>query len=65
MVAERSMPILEVNFTNLAIFYSISMFDTPKRSELKINVGSSSYVSGSEVKHTSYEVKVNIEGQFP
>merc|ERR1740128_1415794 len=60
----RSRSVLEVNFTGLAIFLPISTFNASNFSELKINVGSRSYISGSEVKHGRYEVKVNIRGQF-
>ena len=62
--AMRSRSILEVNFINLAIFYLIPTFNMSNYSELKIIVGSRSYISGSEVKHGRYEVKVNIRGQF-
>ena len=62
MEAGRSRSILEVNFTNLVIFYPISTFNTPKCSESKINVGFISHFSGSEVKLESWEVEVNIGG---
>ena len=64
--AGRSRSILEVNFTNLVIFYPIATFNTSKYSESKINVGSPSHFSGSEVKLGSWEaeVEVNLGGQF-
>ena len=64
MEAGRLRSILEVNFTNLVIFYPIATFNTPKYSESKIKVGSPSHFSGSEVKLGSWEVEVNIGGQF-
>ena len=64
MEAGRLRSILEVNFTNLVIFYPISTFNTSKCSESKINVGSPALVSGSEVKLGSWEVEVIVGGQF-
>ena len=52
------------DLNNFAIFYQIPTFNTPKYSDSKIIVGSTAHVSGSEVKHGSYEVKVNIRGQL-
>ena len=62
--ARRSRSLLEVNFTNLAIFLPIATFNTPKCSESKINVGFIAHFSGSEVKLESWEVEVNIGGRF-
>ena len=60
--ARRSRSILEVNFTNLAISYPISTFNTSKCSKSKINVGFIAHFSGSEVKLEIWEVEVNLEG---